>query len=107
MKNSIKLIVIGLLLSVSGLSAATHYVSLESTNPIPPYASWDTAATNIQQAVAVAVADDQILVTNGVFLGGIAVTNPVTLLSINGPEFTVINGRGTNRCTSLTDGASL
>ena len=34
------------------------------------------------------------------------VTNPLTLLSVNGPEFTVIDGGGTNRCISLSDGAS-
>jgi len=35
------------------------------------------------------------------------VTKPLALLSVNGPKFTLINGRGTNRCISLTDGVSL
>ena len=47
------------------------------------------------------------LVTNGVYPGGVSVTKPLTLRSVNGPQFTVINGGGTNRCVSLTDGASL
>ncbi len=34
-------------------------------------------------------------------------TNPLLLLSVNGPQFTVINGGGTNQCISLNDGASL
>src|SRR5947208_3633618 len=107
MKNSIRLAAVILVLAVSILPASTHYVSLQGTNPTPPYSTWDTAATNIQQAVAAAAAGDQIVVTNGVYFGSVAVTNPVTILSVNGPQFTAINGGGTNRCASVTDGASL
>ena len=100
-----------LVLAVANLSAATLYVSLESTNPTPPYATWATAATNIQDAVDWAAAGDEVVVTNGVYYaaayytGGVAVTNPLALLSLNGPQFTVINGG--EPCVSLTDGASL
>src|SRR5512139_88437 len=108
MKKSISLTGIALLLAVSSLSAATHYVSLESTNPTVPYTNWTTAATNIQQAVGVAAADDEVVVTNGVYPGGLRVMDtPVALRSVNGPQFTVINGGGTNGCASLTNGASL
>ena len=107
MKNSIRLTVINLLLVASNLSAATHYVSLESTNPTPPYTNWATAATNFQDAVNRATANDVVVVTNGVYPGGVTVTNPLMLLSVNGPQFTVINGGGTNQCISLTDGASI
>ena len=106
---------ITLLLAVSSLHAATHYVSLGSTNPTPPYANWVTAATNIQDALNVAAANDVVLVTDGVYPGGVSVTNALALLSVNGPEFTIISGQpedtsapfGTNRCVNLTDGASL
>ena len=54
-----------------------------------------------------AAAGDEVVVTNGVYAGGLAVTNPLTLLSVNGPQFTVINGGGQLRCAYLTDGASL
>ncbi len=107
MKRSISLTGITLLLAVSSLSAATHYVSLESTNPTPPYTNWATAATNIQQAVDAAAAGDEVVVTNGVYPGGVTVTNPLALQSVNGPQVTIINGGGTNRCTYLTNGASL
>ncbi len=40
MNNRITLSGITLLLAVSSLSAATHYVSLESTNATPPYTNW-------------------------------------------------------------------
>jgi hypothetical protein len=82
-------------------------VGQASPTPAPPYTTWATAATNIQDAVDVSVAGDEIVVTNGVYLGGLAVTNPVTLLSVNGPQFTIINGGRTNRCAALTSGASL
>ncbi len=84
-----------------------YYVAASGNNPQPPYASWNTAATNIQDAVDAAAVGALVLVTNGVYAGGITVANPLTLLSINGPQFTVITGGGTKRCVSLADGASL
>src|SRR5437660_12807153 len=74
---------------------AVLYVDLNSTNATPPYADWSTAATNIQDAVDAANPSDQILVTNGVYSIGrrassdgttnrVAVTNSLTLQSVNG-----------------------
>ena len=88
MKYSNSLTGLTLLLAVSKLSAATLYVSPGSTNPTPPYATWATAATNIWKAVGAAVAHDVVVVTNGVYPGGVAVTIPLTLRSVNGPQFT-------------------
>ena len=108
-----------------------HYVAVESTNPLPPYTSWATAATNIQDAVdavaAAAVPGTWILVTNGTYATGgravfgtmtnrVAVDKPLILRSVNGPQFTVIqgyqvpgttNGDGAIRCVYLANGASL
>lgn len=96
------------LLTISTVSAATHYVNVNGANATPPYTNWITAATNIQDAVSVASAGGTILVTNGVYPGTVDVTSLLTLVSVNGPQFTVINGGGTNRCVSLTtNGASL
>ncbi len=94
------------LTAATGGYAATHYVSLESTNPTPPYTTWATAATNIQDAVDVAGTNDVVVVTNGVYPGFVNVTNPLTLLSVNGPLVTIIIGPG--RCVwNLADNATL
>jgi len=84
-------------------AGAVHYVSLSSTNPVPPYTNWITAATNIQDAVGVALAGDFVVADAGVYkIGGtviygqetnrVALTNAVTLLSVYGPQLTTIVG---------------
>ena len=98
-----------------------HYVSASSADPVPPYTSWATAATNIQNAVDVAPPGATIFVTNGVYasVSGVdpygdpgdptcvVVHKSLTLQSINGPGVTTINGGGTQRCIYLTNGAVL
>ena len=117
MNNSLCLTVITLLLAATSLSAATHYVSLGSTNPAPPYTNWITAATNIQNAVEVAEAGDEIVVTNGTYASGgrvvygatnrVAVIKRLTVQSVNGSQTTVIDGGSAVRCAYLTNGATL
>lgn len=111
--------------------AAVRYVDVNSANPTPPYDSWPTAAVTIQDAVDAADPGDHIMVTNGVYQSGgriavgtgsgsgsnrVAVTKPLLLQSVNGPEYTVIQaypspvtnlGVGAMRCVYLTNGASL
>jgi len=90
-------------------TAAVLYVDANGSNPVSPYADWDTAATNIQDAIAVATAGDSVLVTNGVYaVGGVviygqvtnrvALTNAITVLSVNGPQVTTIAGGTRIRC---------
>ena len=120
---------IGLVLwAASDLSAATLYVSQASTNPVPPYAAWATAATNIQDAVDAASGADSVLVTNGIYrFGGhavetnqlvnrVAIDKPLQVASVNGPKVTIIQGYqipvtvtgdGAIRCAYVTNGAVL
>ena len=114
------------LVSFRGM-AATHYVDQNSPNPTAPYTNWPAAARNIQDAVDVSRAGDTVLVTDGTYASGggmvsgaltsrVAITNAITLLSVNGPDVTAIQGYqvpGTTvgdsavRCVYLGDGAVL
>jgi hypothetical protein len=89
--------------SLGSALAATRYVDQNSTHSTPPYTTWSTAATNIQDAVNAAVAGDQIVVTNGTYAGGVSINIPVTVRSVSGPQFTTISGAG----AGLGNGAML
>ncbi|MBN2684673.1 MAG: hypothetical protein JXR40_05295, partial [Pontiellaceae bacterium] len=87
----------------TNLMAATLHVDLNSTNSIAPYATRDTAATDIQTAVNAAVAGDTVEVWDGHYLlsSEIAVSKAITVQSANGPESTIVDGQGSVRCFNL------
>jgi len=105
--------------TVHVVQQTVRYVALNSPNPTWPYTNWSTAAQVIQDAIDAASSGDLVLVSNGVYnVGGnlapgspttnrAAVTKILTLLSINGPATTVIDGAGVARCAYLADGAVL
>ncbi|HEX7651880.1 MAG TPA: choice-of-anchor Q domain-containing protein [Verrucomicrobiae bacterium] len=115
--------------SSTNLPAVVFYVDIQATNPVTPYASWSTAATNIQVAVDVATNGDLVWVNDGIYQTGwqaaqetqvsgvnlkiILTTNrlflnkPLTVQSLHGPQFTTIDGGGIYRCAYLTNGAIL
>jgi len=82
-----------------------HFVNINNSTPVPPYSSWETAATNIQDAVDIAWNDAEILVTNGTYLlsSQIEVNRSLTIKSVNGPKETIIDGNNSCRCFSLQD----
>jgi hypothetical protein len=105
-----------LLATTSSALATVRYVNVNCANPTPPYTNWVTAATDIQSAVDAAAAGDQVVVTNGIYIGGsgldpygeptcVVVAKPLTVQSVNGPDATIIEGGGGARCLYLTDDA--
>jgi hypothetical protein len=75
--------------------ATTYYVDLTSSSPTPPYTSWATAATNIQDAVNISVSNDIVLVADGHYSlsAEIVVNEPITIQSVNGYSSTTIDGQ--------------
>ncbi|MBI3417875.1 MAG: putative Ig domain-containing protein [Verrucomicrobia bacterium] len=88
--------------SVHAQQTLTHYVNAANPNPVAPYTSWNTAATNIQDAISAGTqAGCLVVVSNGVYRAGsvetnglnrVALTNAVMVRSVNGPDVTVIEG---------------
>ena len=106
-----------------------RYVSLSNATPSAPFATWATAATNIQDAIdAATVPGSLVLVSNGTYQAGgrvvaggaltnrVVVDKPLTVRSVNGHGTTLIAGSQmpgiTNvvepvRCIYLAEGAAL
>jgi len=124
----LRLFALPCLFGVFQASAAVHYVNVASTNPVSPFSSWATAATNIQDAVDAASNYDEVLVTNGIYQSGgrvlpgslltnrLVLTNAITVQSVNGPLVTTIagyqipgdiTGDSAVRCAYLANGAIL
>ncbi|MDF7825282.1 choice-of-anchor Q domain-containing protein [Pontiellaceae bacterium B12227] len=95
-----KFIIITALVAAVRPEAVVRYVDINNVTPAPPYTSWLTAATNIQNAVNLSADGDTVLVAQGVYLlkGGIVVTNNISIIGAGNPEQTIIdgghNGRG-------------
>jgi hypothetical protein len=125
--NILWLAIVGFALCAAPAPAITRYVDQNSANPVPPYSSWATAATNIQDAIDYPdVGPFAVFVTNGVYQTGMATNNGLTRVtvhspaisvqSVNGPAVTIIkgykvpgttNGPDSVRCVYLTGGARL
>ncbi len=121
--------------TVVSVAWATYYVNSSNATPSYPYTNSATAATNIQQAISASSRGGRlVLVTNGLYRWGgtpsyagitnrVMLTNGVTVRSVNGPQVTIIKGKGPSgadavRCAyvgsdcvlsgfTLTNGATL
>jgi PKD repeat protein len=100
------------------VSEAVAYVDSSSAHPEFPYATWETAATGLAEAVDTGTLPGRlVLVTNGVYRAGtveiaglnrVALTSRVVVRSMNGPEVTIIEGAQDGvRCAYVGDGAVL
>ena len=77
----------------------TAYVRMPpGGTPTAPFTSWANAATNILNAVSIAVDGTTVVVTNGVYTNSatIYLTNNITLKSVNGKDVTTLYGTGGN-----------
>jgi PKD repeat protein len=90
-------------------SAATLYVSADSTNPVPPYATPATAADNIQAAVDVATNGDTVLVEPGQYdlTNQITITESITLRSIGKASATFLNALDPTWCLWISNSVAV
>lgn len=123
MKRKLSLFILALI-SCTSVFATTYYVSLTGSDT-PPYNSWGTAATRIQDAVDAARAGDTVSVYDGVYDLGytttpgyasknrLVITKNITVRSFGGPSVTTISGRQQSgfpinktlvRCVYMTTG---
>jgi hypothetical protein len=83
-----------------------HYVSNHSASPSWPFTSWATAAHELQNAVDTAAGSDRVIVADGTYDAGgaitpgytamnrVVITNDISLQSVSGAESTFIVGEG-------------
>jgi len=98
-------------------TATTYYVDVNCANPTPPYTDWSTASTDIQSAVNLTTTGDVVFVNDGIYQSGgypspagtrcVAITNAITLQSVNGPATTWICGSNYMGCIYLANGVLL
>jgi len=114
-------------LLLTPIYADTLHVVKDNPGALPPYDAWTNAAPDLQVAVDATSDGDTVLVSNGLFNTGgrpldggqtnrVVVTNAISVIGVNGPSATTIegqpdpvstNGNAAVRCIYLADGASL
>jgi len=83
------------------LTNATWYVDQTRPDDSGDGWSWDTAKQTIQAAIDLSIDGDTIVVTNGTYTPITASNKSILIQSVNGAEWTIIDGGETNRCATL------
>ena len=119
MKTRMTAILITLCVGFGAQATTTHYVVPPNTpgvNPAGDYTSWETAATNLQDAVSVATNNSLVLVSSGHYrlTNQIVITSAITLRSDNNGALdaagTILDAQFpayTNRCLFVDDVAAV
>ncbi|NCC53301.1 MAG: hypothetical protein EOM20_19105 [Spartobacteria bacterium] len=97
-------------LGMTAVHGVNRYVDAANLTPSHPYTNWATAATNIQDAVDACSGYDSVRVTDGVYRLTstlMLTTEYVSVRSMNGPAYTVIDGQGACRCAYIDANASI
>jgi len=90
---------------VSASAAVTNYVNRGSANPSPPYQTPATAATHIQDAIAVANDGGTVIVQPGVYYENISfLGKTISVSSDGGPLVTIIDGSHFNSVVTYAGG---
>ena len=100
MKKRIFLLNLLATLFLTGLFATeTRYVSPSGSNT-PPYTTLATAANEIRFAVNISNNGDIVMVDDGTYIlpTDIVITKGITVISINGPDVTIVDGNNAVRC---------
>ncbi len=113
MKNWLVSATVGIVVGAGVASGVPRHVVPPGTPgvvPAPGYTDWSTAATNIQQAVDVAVANDLILVSNGTYAiaSEITIGVGITVQAVGGAA--LVSGSWPavpSRCLYLNHGAAV
>lgn len=101
MKKGIFLLIILIVATITGISAAsvTRYVSPSGSNTAP-YTTLSTAANQISTVVSLSVDGDVILIDDGTYVltSSIYINKGLNISSINGADVTVVDGNNAVTC---------
>jgi len=87
--------------------AGDRYVNENQPDDSGDGRSWPTAKKTIQAAVVEAVDGESIIVWDGVYEAISTDNKSIHIQSVNGAEWTIIDGGGTNRCATLGEVSTL